>query len=131
MYLDSDGKHIFAEDVLVGMLSNIQTIKLPTYDFHKTIFQLQEQKRFSKYLKGFKFSLGGLGPYSELLETAIFNLEASSILQAISPSFEAYYLPRDLKEKLKIRTEKIFPDPKDRKNLEEMASEFEEIITKE
>jgi hypothetical protein len=71
--------NLLPEEMLCGVFSlcDLDMIHLTSHKLHKIFYKMRMNPAYSDILDDFKFSGSPISPYSEVLATALFNLQYS------------------------------------------------------
>ena len=102
--------NLLPEEMLCGVFSFCEQdmIHFTTHKLHKIFYKLRINPTYSNILDDFKFSGSPISPYSEVLATALFNLQYSKKITRANPDLVKYdkteafktYFENNVKKKL-------------------------------
>ena len=101
---------LLPEEILCGVFSfcNKETMHFTTHKLHKIFYKMRMNPKYTSILEDFDFSGSPISPYSEVLATALFNLQFSKKITKANPDLVKYdtteaftlYYELNVKEKL-------------------------------
>lgn len=95
-------------------------------NIHRAFHKLKEDH--PELLKEMSFTRGDLFPFSNELQTALFNLQSSGAMEAINPVYEVYRIPKKMREGIKSYLSNNFSEP-EKEELRRMSMELEAFLS--
>lgn len=115
-------------DVVAYLLANLTKPKMTADDevIHNAFRRLKEEH--PQLLVDMTFSAGDIFPFSEELQTSLFNLQSSGIMEAINPVYETYRIPKTAKDTIITHLSDCFSVP-EKHELREMSRRLGELLS--
>ena len=115
-------------DVVSYVLALRKKDKLTADDenIHHAFHKLKEDH--PQLLKEMAFTRGDLFPFSNELQTALFNLQSSGAMEAINPVYEFYRIPKKMREGIKSYLSNSFSES-EKEELGRMSVELEALLS--
>jgi hypothetical protein len=84
--------HLLPEDILCGVFYHCGqgTLNFTTHELHKSFYKLRKNPQTAQLLDDFLFSGSPISPYSEVLASALFNLQFSKKISRANPDLVKY-----------------------------------------
>jgi len=115
-------------DVVAYLLSLLEEQKMTADDetIHSAFHELK--KDHPELLNDLTFSHGDIFPFSNELQTSLFNLQNSGIMEAINPVYEVYRIPKKSKKAIISYLSNNFSDP-EKEELLQMRDKLQELLS--
>lgn len=127
--IESIRKYRSVDDVVAYIFAKIKGAKITADDekLHCAFYELQ--KTHAKLLEGLVFSCGDVFPYSNELQTSIFTLQSSGLMEAPNPIYEFYRISKTTKDMLLESVSESFSQ-EEKSELEKMSEELDRLLRK-
>lgn len=115
------------DDIVASIFSflTVDQIPLDVKKIHSAFYQLKQE--WPKMFNQFVFSRKGYYPYSNLLETVLFRLQNSDLINTINPDFKRCIVSKESKSHIKKNILPLFGE-EEIKELAKMGQVFENLV---